>query len=91
MQRKREWRSVHYLALGGLNYHALDQFLSDHPKVRTLQLCLDADEPGRTFAAKLIQKYSECGYSVQNLVPPKGKDINEYLQIRLGLKKEQER
>lgn len=91
MQRKREWRSVHYLALGGLNYHALDQFLSDHPKVRTLQLCLDADEPGCTFAGKVMQKYSEQGYSVQNLVPPKGKDVNEYLQIRLGLKKEQER
>lgn len=89
--RGREWRTVHYLSLGGLNYNALDQFLTSHPEVQKLQLCLDADEPGRTFAGKLVEKFTAQGYAVENLVPPKGKDVNEYLQIRLGLKKEHER
>lgn len=79
----RDWRTVHYLALGGLNYHALEQFLAGHPQVKTLQLCLDADEPGRAFAQKLIEKYSAQGYVVKDLPPPKGKDYNEYLQTRL--------
>lgn len=79
----RDWRTVHYLALGGLNYHALEQFLAGHPQVKTLQLCLDADEPGRAFAQKLNEKYAAQGYVVKDLPPPKGKDYNEYLQLRL--------
>ena len=79
----RDWRTVHYLSLGGLNYHALEHFLSVHPQVKTLQLCLDADEPGRAFAQKLIEKYTEQGYVAKDLPPPKGKDYNEYLQLRL--------
>lgn len=79
----RDWRTVHYLTLGGLNYHALEQFLVGHPQVKTLQLCLDADEPGQAFAQKLIEKYSAQGYVVKDLPPPKGKDYNEYLQTRL--------
>lgn len=79
----RDWRTVHYLSLGGLNYHALEQFLAGHPQVKTLQLCLDADEPGRTFAQKLTGIYEEQGFAVKDLPPPKGKDYNEYLQMRL--------
>lgn len=79
----RDWRTVHYLALGGLNYMALDQFLADHPQVKTLQLCLDNDQRGRAFAKKLAGIYEERGYTVRDLPPPKGKDYNEYLQARL--------
>lgn len=79
----RDWRTVHYLSLGGLNYHALEHFLSVHPQVKTLQLCLDADEPGRAFAQKLIEKYRAQRYAVKDLPPLKGKDYNEYLQMRL--------
>ena len=74
---------MHYLALGGLNYMALDQFLADHPQVKTLQLCLDNDQRGRAFAKKLAGIYGERGYTVKDLPPPKGKDYNEYLQARL--------
>lgn len=86
----RDWRTVHYLALGGLNYMALDQFLADHPQVKTLQLCLDNDQRGRAFAKKLADLYGEHGYTVKDLPPPKGKDYNDYLQLRLGLKQEHE-
>lgn len=86
----RDWRTVHYLALGGLNYMALDQFLADHPQVKTLQLCLDNDQRGRAFAKKLAGIYGERGYTVRDLPPPKGKDYNDYLQLRLGMKHELE-
>lgn len=79
----REWRSVHYLSLGGLIWQALDGFLSAHPDVRKLQLCLDNDTPGRTFAAKLVEQYTARGYTVQDLIPPRGKDANEFLQMRV--------
>jgi len=81
----RDWRTVHYLALGGLTRCALEHFLQTHPQVKTLQLCLDNDEPGRAFAKKLTDEYSRCGCTVRDLIPPKGKDINEYLQVKLGL------
>ena len=79
----REWRTVTYLSLGGLTYQALEHFLAKHPKVKKLQLCLDADEPGRSFAARLKDMYSARGYAVLDIPPPKGKDYNEYLQMRV--------
>ena len=79
----RQWRTVTYLSLGGLNYQALGHFLANHPQVRKLQLCLDADEPGRAFAAKLRETYSAKGYTVLDIPPPRGKDYNEYLQLRV--------
>lgn len=79
----REWRTVSYLSLGGLNYQALAHFLANHPRVKKLQLCLDADEPGRAFAAKLREMYSAKGYAVLDIPPPKGKDCNEYLRLRV--------
>ena len=36
-----KWRSVHYLALGGLNYLPIDYFLQQHPQVKNVVLCFD--------------------------------------------------
>ena len=43
------WRSVHYLALGGLNHQPIDYFLQQHPEVKRVSLCFDRDDPGRNF------------------------------------------
>lgn len=43
MQHTGPWRSVHYLALGGTDYAALDAFLKYFPAVRSVVLCLDND------------------------------------------------
>lgn len=42
MQHTGPWRSVHYLALGGTDYAALDAFLKYFPAVRKIVLCLAA-------------------------------------------------
>lgn len=77
---KGDWRQVSYLASGGLNYQAINHFLAQHPGVRTVYLCLDNDEPGRKFAAKLEETLTAQGYKVCNRPPQLGKDYNELLQ-----------
>lgn len=46
------WRSVHYLALGGLNHQPIDYFLTRHPAVKTVVLCFDRDRPFRSFSPR---------------------------------------
>lgn len=54
MQHTGPWRSVHYLALGGTDYAALDAFLKYFPAVRSVVLCLDNDNAGRTRTQDII-------------------------------------
>lgn len=84
LSKGRAWRSCHYLALGGLNYMAADCLLEHHPKICRLSLCLDNDEAGRVFAAKLTERYAERGYVVENTPAPCGKDYNDTLLQCLG-------
>ena len=76
----KNWRSVSYLSLGGLNYIALEHYLSQHPTVRILRFCLDNDEPGREFTKKLKERYQGKGYTVEDRPPRIGKDYNDTLQ-----------
>lgn len=73
------WRSVHYLAMGGLNYLAVDQFLRQNPHTKNIMLCVDNDEAGHIFREKFIPKYQALGFEVTAAPPPKGKDYNDYL------------
>ena len=73
------WRSVHYLALGGLNHQPIDYFLQQHPKVKRVALCFDRDQPGRNFTEKVVKKLTERGYEVLDTPPAIGKDYNDYL------------
>ena len=54
MQHTGPWRSVHYLALGGTDYAALDAFLKYFPAVCKIVLCLDNDNAGRTRTQDII-------------------------------------
>lgn len=54
MQHTGNWRSVHYLALGGTDYAALDAFLTYYPNITRIVLCLDNDEAGRTRTQDII-------------------------------------
>lgn len=74
-----DWRIVHYIALGGLNYIGLDHYLEQHPEIRNLRLRLDNDFHGTQFAAKLVERYTVQGYHLQNSPPRVGKDYNECL------------
>ena len=73
------WRSVHYLALGGLNHQPIDYFLQQHPEVKRVSLCFDRDAPGRNFTKIVAKRLAERGYIVQDAPPAIGKDYNDYL------------
>lgn len=55
-QPHESWRSVYYLALGGLNHQPINYFLQQHPAVKCVALCFDRDEPGRNFT-KVVAKW----------------------------------
>ena len=74
-----KWRSVHYLALGGLNYLSIDYFLQQHPQVKNVVLCFDRDEPGLRFADTVARRLAERGCNVEKRLPAVGKDYNESL------------
>lgn len=54
IQHTGNWRGVHYLALGGTDYAALDAFLTYYPNITHIVLCLDNDEAGRTRTQDII-------------------------------------
>jgi len=77
------------LALGMLGDAPLETFLIEHPQVISLNLCLDADEPGRKAAEKIREKYESMGYQVTDSTPEISykdyKDFNEWLiTIKMG-------
>ena len=79
MQHTVPWRSVHYLALGGTDYAALDAFLKYFPAVRKIVLCLDNDNAGRTRTQEIIAHLAGSGKAVEDRPPPVGKDYNDTL------------
>ena len=69
---------------------ALEQYLKSHPQTKKIYLHLDNDSAGR-LASKAIQyKLSECYEVVDNPVP-NGKDVNDFLCSKLGIKNISER
>ena len=69
------------VALCGVYDGSLDTYLRENPNIRQIDLCLDADAPGREAAEKMREKYSAKGYAVSVHAPRRGKDWNEYLQL----------
>lgn len=64
---------------------ALSQFLSEHEKVKRIFLHLDNDAAGRS-AARALQAIIPSHIEVINSPPPQGKDYNDYLCMRLGIR-----
>jgi len=92
----RDWRQYALLSLAGVFKQtcqgvvplALTQYLQD-PGTRTMYLHLDNDEIGRSAAAGITESLKDR-YKVLDQPTPSGKDVNEFLQRRLGLYKEKE-
>ena len=90
----RSWREMNTLSLAGVHKKkeegemkvpdALEQYLKDNTAIREIVLCLDNDETGR-LAAEGIQE-SLSGYSVTIRLPSEGKDYNELLQRKRGIR-----
>ena len=79
------------VALCGVYGGALESYLKDYPHIKQIGLCLDVDEPGRVAAEHLRAQYEAAGCTVKILTPPKGKDWNEYLQLRAQGKERRDR
>ena len=70
------------VALCCLGDGALESYLKDHPHIKAIDLCLDADKWGRKAAERMKKKFEERGYEVRDFTPPEGKDWNEYLCLK---------
>ena len=71
---------MHYLSLGGVAARALEQYLTDHPDVQNVALCLDNDAPGCEATAKIGAMLEAKGRQVIDMPAPSGKDWSEHLQ-----------
>ena len=89
------WRAEHLLSLAGVYQPAkemekskvpaaLTRFLKEHPDIRNIVLHLDNDRTGR-LAAEALQTVLPERYQIQDKPPPRGKDCNDCLCIRLGI------
>ena len=89
------WNQHHLLSLAGIYRPrenaasttlplALTQFLDDHPGTKNIVLRLDNDSAGRQISRHLMTALSER-YTVLAKFPPRGKDYNDFLCMRLGL------
>ena len=80
---------MHRISLGGVSPAALEQYLSDHPDIRYVNLALDRDKTGREAAEAIKQRLSGKR-RIYDHVPRYGKDINDDLmevrRIEPGLK-----
>ncbi|MCI6229099.1 MAG: DUF3991 and toprim domain-containing protein [Clostridiales bacterium] len=93
----RNWHEDHLLSLAGVYITkrenvvpvALSRYLEDHPEVRVLRLHLDNDAIGRGAAAGIVEGLRDQ-YAIFDEPPVVGKDVNDQLQMRVGLKCKEE-
>ena len=91
-----DWKNASMLSLAGVFAPkrqgvvpvALSRFLSENPNIKTLRLHLNNDEVGCAAAAGIIEGLTD--YTVVNEPPACGKDVNEQLQMKVGLTKKKE-
>lgn len=93
----RNWREENLLSLGGIYSSKYDvektkvpislmEFLEKNPNINEIHLHLDNDLAGRNASAFFQQVLSKK-YKVINHTIPIGKDMNEYLCLKRGIKK----
>ena len=88
----QDWKQDAMLSLAGVFQTkrekvvpvALEQFLKDHSQIHTLRLHLDNDKVGRSAAKGIVEGLADR-YKVFDDPPPRGKDVNDYLQLRQQL------
>ena len=87
-----DWKKMALVSLAGVYKPkrqgvvpvALSRFLEENPQINTIHLHLDNDEVGRAATAGIVEGLMEK-YTVLDEPPTKGKDVNEMLQLRVGI------
>ena len=93
----KNWRAENLLSLGGIYSSKYDvektkipvsltEFLERNPNINEINLHLDRDLAGRN-ASNFFQQVLSKNYKVYNHTIPFGKDVNEYLCLKTGIKK----
>lgn len=93
----KNWRAENLLSLGGIYSSKYDvektkipvsltEFLERNPNVNEIHLHLDRDLAGRN-ASSFFQKVLSEKYKIFDDTIPFGKDVNEYLCLKTGIKK----
>lgn len=73
-----------YLALGGLSFEPIQQYLTDHPAVHKVHLMLDGDKWGIAATQRFRQKLELMTCDVDSEIPPHGKDWNDTLRTEVS-------
>lgn len=75
-----DWSSHSYLALCGLSPASLHQFISDHPNIRSVVLCLDNDTPGQEATSSILTEMMNYPSILLEVKTSRYKDFNEDLK-----------
>lgn len=86
--RGADWKAESYVSLGGCAFSrgtlppSLKRMLRKKTNIQVIKLHLDNDRAGRTFTQAIIELLKN-DYRVINAPPPSGKDVNDYLMMKL--------
>ena len=87
--RGADWKAESYVSLGGCSFSieeglppSLMRILCKKTNIQVIKLHLDNDRAGRTFTQAIIELLKN-DYQVINAPPPSGKDVNDYLMMKL--------
>ena len=80
------WQNRHYLSLAGVSPLPIVQYLAVHPVIKTVALCMDADEPGQLAAERIagLLCVSSPSLEIRSEPPKIGNDYNQYLRMHIG-------
>lgn len=92
----KEWYNTHLLSLAGVYQPAakiedskiplaLNFYLNQHQNIKKIYLHLDNDRAGR-LATLALKEVLQKQYEVIDNPPPSGKDVNDFLCEKLGIK-----
>ena len=91
MNEDNDWTRFNMLSLDGVSVmrkngqinipKALNHYLNHHDNIKKICLHLDNDEAGRESAFYIYDALCRS-FDIRLLFPPRGKDYNEYLQIK---------
>ncbi len=78
---KDAYKEKTYLSTGGAGIDkAIEQFCKTHD-VKTINICFDNDEAGRKGMNKIMEKYKDLGYTVNDMRASLAHDYNDELKM----------